>query len=88
MILKLADDNKFCLHLSEEKSKLVLTVSASFNGNVYEIYDGDYIVNPKVTSQELETKDKVLEDNVTINAIYYNETENQGGGYTAQIGEI
>jgi hypothetical protein len=36
----------------------------------------------------METKNKIMDDDVTINEIYYNETENLSGGMTAQIGEI
>lgn len=88
MILHLANNNKFCLQVNKTKNKLVLTLNTKFEGNVYEIYDGDYIVAPKIIAQELECKDKVMKDNVTVNEIYYNETENESGGYTAQIGEI
>lgn len=88
MILRLASKNKFCLQVSETKSKLVLTLNTRFGENTYKIYEGTYDINPKITMQELETKDKVMLDNVTVNEIYYNETENESGGMTAQIGEI
>ena len=35
-----------------------------------------YIINPKIVSQKMETKNKIMDDDVTINEIYYNETEN------------
>lgn len=50
-------------------------------------YTGAYVVHPKVTSQELETKNKHMEDNVTIEAIYYSETSNISDGITVFIGE-
>ena len=50
-------------------------------------YKGTYVVHPKVTSQELETKDKRMSDNVTIEAIYYSETGNISNGVTVFIGE-
>ncbi len=36
----------------------------------------------------METKNKVMDDDVNIEQIYYSQTENESGGYTAQIGEI
>lgn len=49
-------------------------------------YTGDYEVDPRKVSQTLETKNKSMTDDVTVNAIYYSEVTNQGGGYTAYIG--
>lgn len=44
-----------------------------------EIYDGDYEVIPKVTAQELETREKLMADDVLVHAIPYFETSNQSG---------
>lgn len=49
-------------------------------------YIGDYVVDPRKVAQTLETKNKSMTDDVTVNAIYYAETSNLGGGYTAYIG--
>lgn len=52
-----------------------------------ESYDGDYIVIPKAfTEQVLETKEKKMEDNVTVKEIPYYETSNIEGGSTVYIG--
>ncbi len=88
MILHLSTPKKLILVLCKKQADLHLKLDSKFEGSVYETYKGDYIINPKVTSQGIECKDKLMVDDVTINAIYYNETENQSGGMTAQIGEI
>lgn len=76
------------LRLATKPNIFHLTLDTKFVGTEYEHYHGEYIINPKVTSQELECKEMVMNDNVTVTAIYYNETENKSGGLTAQIGEI
>lgn len=52
----------------------------------YEVYEGSYTVTPKVTSQELETADRLLKENVTVNAIPYWDVSNETGGSTVYIG--
>ena len=42
-------------------------------------YEGDYIITPKVESQLMRTKNKKMEDNVTVLAIPYFETSNLTG---------
>lgn len=76
------------LHLTPKQDTFHLKLDMSFVRTEYEHYKGEYIINPKITLQELECKEMVMNDNVTVNAIYYNETENKSGGLTAQIGEI
>ena len=46
---------------------------------VVESYLGDYIVTPKVESQIMLTKNKKMEENVTVLAIPYYETSNLSG---------
>lgn len=72
----------------------VITLSGSIqianniilNGNIivggsneYEVYTGDYEVWPKVTSQQLETENKLMIRNVTVYEIKYDETSNLYG---------
>lgn len=45
----------------------------------YDYYRGEYIVTPKVVSQSLETKNKVMSDDVTVLEIPYFETSNESG---------
>ena len=49
-------------------------------------YHGDYEVDPRKVEQVLETKNKSMDDNVVVHAIYYAETINISGGNTAYIG--
>ncbi len=51
-----------------------------------DIYDGEYIVDPSFEQQILETKNKTMEDDVTVNAIMVSRTTNTSGGYTVYIG--
>ncbi len=50
-------------------------------------YDGEYDVEPRKVEQTLETANKSMSEDVVINPIYYAETTNVGGGYTAIIGK-
>lgn len=51
-----------------------------------EIYEGDYKVTPKVDSIILDTKDKIMYDDVTIYQIPYSAVSNPAGGTTVTIG--
>ena len=51
-----------------------------------EVYAGAYDVTPRTASQTLQTKDKLLLDDVTVSSIPYYETSNTAGGKTAYIG--
>ncbi len=51
-----------------------------------DIYDGEYIVDPSFEQQTLETRNKTLTDDVTVNAIMVSRTTNTSGGYTVYIG--
>lgn len=51
-----------------------------------ELYEGNYLVTPKVTEQTMPTKDKVMRDDVTIKSIPFFNVGNTSGGTTAYIG--
>ena len=51
-------------------------------------YEGEYIVDPSFDEQILETKDKKMTDDVTVNAIMVNTVSNPAGGNTVYIGGI
>ena len=51
-----------------------------------DVYEGDYEVTPRVYVQELETKDKLLTDNITIFEIPKATVLNPKNGYTVTIG--
>lgn len=42
-------------------------------------YEGDYIVTPRIHAQTLNTKNKLMKDNVSVLAIPYYETSNLSG---------
>lgn len=51
-----------------------------------DVYDGDYNVIPRVYQQVLETKDKVMNDDVTVEVIPLAAVINLSNGYTVTIG--
>jgi hypothetical protein len=51
-----------------------------------DVYEGDYNVIPRVYQQILETKDKVMLDDVTVEIIPLQKVLNQSNGYTVTIG--
>ena len=68
----------------------------SFNANFGEIhrsteyvggnpFDGDYTVTPKVDSQTMPTKGRIMLDDVTIKAIPFFNVSNNSGGSTVYI---
>lgn len=54
--------------------------------NTGETYDGDYNVTPRVYQQTLETKDKLMLDDITVEIIPLSKTINLSNGYTVTIG--
>lgn len=53
-----------------------------------ESYTGPYTVTPKAEEQTLNTKDKVMDDDVTIESIPIYEVSNESGGTTFYIADI
>lgn len=60
-----------------------ITLPAMIGG---EPYEGEYTVDPDWGAQSLATRNKVMSDDVTVNAIYYSEVSNHSGGKTVYIG--
>lgn len=56
-------------------------------GGEYDFYEGSYNLVPKVVSQAIETKDKVMQNNVTVAEIPFHEVSNETGT-TVVIGGI
>lgn len=80
----------FCLAVEQTCETYQMTQDAVFNVNIVDapIYEGDYVITPLAHSQTvLETKDKLLEDNVTVLKIPTSETHNQYG-ITFYIAEV
>lgn len=61
------------------------TVAVSGGGPPYE---GEYTVDPNFSTQTLETRDKLLRENVTVNPIEVARVSNPAGGKTIFIGGI
>lgn len=59
-----------------------------FHGSInpHDIYEGPYIVTPRLYNQHLETKDKTMSDDVTVYEIPVTRTTNPTGGLTVLIG--
>ena len=51
-----------------------------------EPYEGEYIITPTVDGQTMATKNKLMTNDVTIEAIPYAEVTNNSGGTTVSIG--
>lgn len=53
--------------------------------NAYPVYDGETLVIPKMEDQELETKNKTVKENITVEKIPFSKTSNNAGGNTVVI---
>ena len=54
----------------------------------YGTYKGDYVVDPDWDAQKLDTKNKKLSDDITVNAIELQRVSNAAGGCTVYIGGL
>lgn len=70
----------------EETPIINLTIEEGGGGSPLPYYDGSYSVVPRKIEQVLETKNKSMRDDVTIDPINYAEVTNPQGGKTATIG--
>lgn len=52
----------------------------------YDVYEGAYKVIPSVSSQTLDTANKLMQSDVIVEQIPYAEVSNTSGGKTASIG--
>lgn len=92
VVFKQEDNQSFDLHFDQ-----IGNGSNFFDANFGQIqqvteyvdrdpYEGNYSIVPKVSEQTMFTKDKVMLDNVTVEAIPYAEVTNNSNGYTVTIG--
>lgn len=51
-----------------------------------ELYAGDYTVTPKIEEQEMQTKGKVMTENIMVKSIPFFNVSNTSGGSTVYIG--
>ncbi len=68
-----------------ETPEINLTIEEG-GGSPLPYYDGAYQVTPRKVEQVLDTKNKSMRDDVTIDPINYAEVTNPQGGKTATIG--
>lgn len=54
----------------------------------YGTYKGDYVIDPDWDTQKLDTKNKKLNDDITVNAIELQRVSNAAGGCTVYIGGL
>lgn len=69
-----------------DDSEIMFEVEEGIGTGTLPPYEGEYIVTPRKVDQILETNDKRMTDDVTIEAISYIEVGNLSGGTTATIG--
>lgn len=75
------------LEISQEEYDLEVTPAEAINVSG-EPYEGEYLVNPDFTGTILPTKDRVLDNDVTVNPIEVSRVSNPSGGTTVYIGGI
>lgn len=51
-----------------------------------EIYDGPLVIDPKYSDQVLQTRGKLMPDDVTVHEIFVSKVSNPSGGKTVYIG--
>lgn len=85
-------DTVWCIWMGSNQATMValwsgdIVSSTGGGGQEYEHYMGTYDITPRVYSQTMETLDKVMDDDVTIQQIPLSEVSNLAGGRTATIG--
>lgn len=77
--------NSNVFNINDNDCRLELTFDVTAGGRL-PYYEGSYEVDPRKVAQTLDTQNKSMRENVVIKEIYYAETSNLGGGYTAIIG--
>ena len=70
-----------------QSEELLLDLDMSGGGEKYKEYTGEYTVIPSLSEQTLETKQKLMKENLTVMEIPYFETSNNSGGTTVYIGK-
>lgn len=73
------EQEDYILQLDEDELEMQADLSVIVTKAEGEKYDGDYIVTPKTRSQTLETANKVLTSDITVEAVPYYETSNLYG---------
>ena len=64
-----------------------MVVEGAWQANELPVYDGTYEITPTVEGYSLETAQKMMADDVTVNAIPFYEVGNNSGGNTVYIAD-
>jgi len=73
-------DEEFTFTFEEPEVNFTIEESIIISGETYDVYRGEYVVTPKKDQQTiLETKEKLMADDVTVLKIPYYETSNESG---------
>lgn len=76
------------LKVTDSTVRLKIPVTVVHESTDGEIYQGDYTVTPKVTKEVLlQTKSKVMKNNVTVLKVPQFEVSNDAGGKTLILGD-
>ena len=73
--------------LSMREIRLEAEIYKAVRDCTHEAYDGAYTVTPNAADQQLETRDKLMWDDITVLAIPYREVGN-ASGTTIIIGDV
>lgn len=83
--LTIQTENYIDINVESNAKALDFSVEGNKDGRL-PYYEGLTTIDPRKIEQTLETANKSMSENVVINPIYYAETSNESGGYTAVIG--
>lgn len=85
--LRILNDTErtICVEIRKEENRIYPEIKADAELS-FERYDGEYNVTPLITAQVLQTKDKLLTDNVTVEMIPTREIEGINGGVAFIVG--
>ena len=79
-------DDMTAVKISADTDPIVTIKVDGSSGALPPVYDGETTVIPSaVTEQILQTKEKIVKEDITINKIPYAEVSNDAGGYTVSI---
>lgn len=70
----------------EDDDKILRVIGGKWEVVSLPVYSGDYAVTPTVDGLSLETAQKMMQDDVTVNPIPYYDVDNVSGGSTIYIG--
>ena len=77
------------MEMNVNRRRKYMTMTVEKSTTPYPTYDGPYNVEPRFfTGHTLETKNKAMTDNVTVDPIKVYEVSNPYGGKTMTIGSV